>query len=66
MRFRYDYNKDFQTLQQFDEDSGKLVASMYVPLEDLPRISFLEWMLLVDEVCGFSSESVDTMVKSVV
>ena len=66
MRFRYDYNKNFQTLQQFDEDSGKLVASMYVPFEDLHRISFLDWCLAVDEVSDFSSESVDTAAKIVV
>lgn len=66
MKFRYEYNKDFQTLQQFDENSGKLISSMSMPIEDLHRISFLDWMLAVDETSDFSSEAVDTYKKSVV
>lgn len=66
MKFRYEYNKDFQTLQQFDESSGKLISSMSMPIEDLQRISFLDWVLAVDETSDFSSEAVDTYKKSVV
>jgi len=49
MKFRYEYNKDFQTLRQFDEDSGKLVASMFMPTTDLDKLSFLAWCIAVDD-----------------
>ena len=49
MKFRYEYNKNYQTLRQFDEDSGKLVASMSMPAADLDKLSFLAWYMAVDD-----------------
>ena len=49
MKFRYEYNKNYQTLRQFDEDSGKLVASMSMPAADLDKLSFLAWCIAVDD-----------------
>jgi hypothetical protein len=44
----YMYNDEFQTLQQFNEH-GVLIASMQMPFEDLSKISFLDWYLMVDK-----------------
>lgn len=41
----YEYNEEFQTLQQFDS-CGKLIASMQMPKQDLEKISFLAWVLI--------------------
>lgn len=56
-QFRYEYNKDSQTLKQIDEVSGKLVSSLSLPASDLQKISFLDWALTVDEVSASSQEA---------
>ena len=40
----YEYNEEFQTLQQFDS-CGRLIASMQMLKQDLEKISFLAWVL---------------------
>ena len=56
MKFRYEYNKDSQTLRQIDEVSGKLVSSLSLPVSDLWKISFLSWVLAVEEANKSSQE----------
>lgn len=45
----YEYNEEFQTLQQFDS-CGKLIASLQMPKQDLDKISFLAWVLSQENV----------------
>lgn len=46
MNFVYNYDHDFQVLQQLDKDSGKLVNSMNMPESDLHQIAFISFMSL--------------------
>ena len=55
-QYRYEYNRDSQTLEQIDEVSGKLVSSLSLPASDLQKISFLDWALTVDEVSASYQE----------
>lgn len=40
MKYKYEYNKEYQTLQQFDED-GVLRSSMSMPQSDLNELAVL-------------------------
>lgn len=40
MKYKYEYNKEYQTLQQFDED-GMLRSSMSMPKSDLNLLAQL-------------------------
>jgi len=40
MKYKYEYNKEYQTLQQFDAD-GMLRSSMSMPQSDLNELAVL-------------------------
>ncbi len=41
--FNYHYSQEFKCLIQTDAE-GKVVMAMYMPAEDLEKVSFLAWV----------------------
>ena len=57
--YKYEYNFMYQTLQQLDQD-GNIISSMQMPVSDLHKLSFLDWMTDMENLQKFSSEGNNT------